>query len=256
METIQSEVIFNIVIAIIFLILTGFLFTLISRWINKFAIDSPKKTLFCSYLIAGIFVSFYIIGVLIVGKGDFIHFGFNFDNFVLFLPYSVILGSIIGLFTCLQLFYVIKYNESLLIIKPKKDKSEFLNACIVYFIMVPLGEELFFRGFIQSLFMDIFPQKIMILFLSFSIGTIITAVIFWIFHTINITIKSLKNVIQTIFSVFIPAFILGFIYQLSQNVFNTIIIHSLSIGLYVLLSYILVFKNIIPERIKEDSIIA
>ena len=85
--------------------------------------------------------------------------------------------------------------------------SGFLFNIILLAIIPAVGEELFFRGILQDICIGLFKNN--------SVGIIITSLIFGILHF------QIDNLLSIIFA----SLLLGYIYNFSNNVFLTILLH-------------------------------
>ena len=85
--------------------------------------------------------------------------------------------------------------------------SGFLFNIILLAIIPAVGEELFFRGILQDICIGLFKNN--------SVGIIITSLIFGILHF------QIDNLLSIIFA----SLLLGYIYNFSNNIFLTILLH-------------------------------
>ena len=85
--------------------------------------------------------------------------------------------------------------------------SGFLFNIILLAIIPAVGEELFFRGIVQEICIGLFKNN--------NVGIIITSLIFGILHF------QIDNLLSIIFA----SILLGYIYNFSNNVFLTILLH-------------------------------
>lgn len=108
-----------------------------------------------------------------------------------------------------------------LIILPNPDSI--VKKILYYFFIVAVGEELLFRGYLQSSFNLVFNKKFKIGNVSFGWGLILSAVLFGLIHSLIVT----PTVWPWMLFTFVGGLILGFIREKDGSLLAPIIVHGL-----------------------------
>jgi membrane protease YdiL (CAAX protease family) len=106
-------------------------------------------------------------------------------------------------------------------------------------IIVGLCEETMFRGLIQTYLMNNLEGTVNMLGHELHIGTVIGAVIWGLFHFINILIMPLRPVIFFVILTTIVGLPIGYAYQRTKSLATTIIVHNAIFGVPLTIGYIL-----------------
>jgi membrane protease YdiL (CAAX protease family) len=106
-------------------------------------------------------------------------------------------------------------------------------------IVVGLSEETMFRGFVQTHLMNNLEGHLKLLGHEFHIGTILGAIIWGMFHLINILIMPWNTVLFYVFLTTAAGLAMGYVYQESGSLLSTIIVHNLLFGVPLTIGYVL-----------------
>jgi membrane protease YdiL (CAAX protease family) len=117
--------------------------------------------------------------------------------------------------------------------------STVLGNLAFQWIVVGLSEETMFRGFIQTYLMKSLEGHLKMLGHEFHIGTILGAVIWGLFHLINILIMPWNTVLFYVFLTTAARLAMGYVYQESGSLLSTIIVHNSLFGVPLTIGYIL-----------------
>jgi membrane protease YdiL (CAAX protease family) len=117
--------------------------------------------------------------------------------------------------------------------------TSFLGNMTFQWIVVGLSEETMFRGLIQTYLMINLGGYFRILGHELHIGTIIAAVIWGLFHFINILIMPFGSVLFTVVLTTMAGLLMGYAYQKTGSLLSTIIIHNTLFGVPLTISYFL-----------------
>jgi membrane protease YdiL (CAAX protease family) len=103
-------------------------------------------------------------------------------------------------------------------------------------LLVPVCEEFFFRGFLQTHLMEKVKGGKRFLKLYFSYGLMLTALIFGAFHLLDVFLVDVTFagvVINALIAIFF-GFLMGYIYQETHSILTPVIMHSCLNGLSLL----------------------
>ena len=105
--------------------------------------------------------------------------------------------------------------------------------------LAPIGEEFFFRGFVQTHLMEKLKGGKRLLKFYLSYGLMLTALIFGMIHLLNIFVLDLSLVNAIIRAMFAMLFglLIGYIYQETRSLLGPILMHGCLNGLTNLLPY-------------------
>lgn len=155
------------------------------------------------------------------------HFLMGVLTWLIAFPVVIVIGEIIGLIIS-QL--VPEYKPEQTAVKQLKDTAEnpylFWSMVAIIVTVVPIIEELLFRGYLQTWFKG---------HVGYKWAIVITAAIFAVFH--YTTTQGIGN-IELLISLFILALYLGWIYERERSLWASIGLHAtfnaLSIGMIIL----------------------
>ncbi|MGD9401355.1 MAG: type II CAAX endopeptidase family protein [bacterium] len=106
-------------------------------------------------------------------------------------------------------------------------------------IVVGLSEETMFRGLIQTYLMKNLEGEVRILGHDFHIGTVIGAVLWGLFHFLNVLIMPIGPVVFLVVLTTAIGLILGYAYQRTGSLLTTIIMHNTIFGVPLTIGYLL-----------------
>jgi len=122
---------------------------------------------------------------------------------------------------------------------PQTSLVSFLGNMTFQWIVVGLSEETMFRGLIQTYLMINLSGYVRILSHDLHVGTVIGAVIWGLFHFINILVMPLGPVVFTVVLTTMAGLLMGYAYQETGSLMTTIIVHNTMFGVPLTIGYIL-----------------
>jgi membrane protease YdiL (CAAX protease family) len=148
------------------------------------------------------------------------------------------LGVICGLVISLR--YVSQIVKGIPVGVPRPVTTvSFLGNMFFQWVLVGLSEETMFRGLIQTYLMEKLKGSLLISGHQLHIGTIIAAVIWGIFHFINILVMPLAPVVfYVVFTIF-AGLLMGYAYQETGSLLTTVIVHNTLFGIPLTIGYFL-----------------
>jgi len=183
-------------------------------------------------------IPFVLICWLTKGKlGDY---GFNLKQKrpVFTHRRMLILGILFGLLMSLKYVSSIIRGAPLDIPQPV-TLGNVLGNLTFQWIVVGLCEETMFRGLIQTHLMKNLRGYIRILGHDLHVGTVIGAVLWGVFHFINILIMPFGPVVSTVALTTVAGLFMGYAYQETGSLLTTIIVHNTIFGVPLTIGYIL-----------------
>jgi len=96
-----------------------------------------------------------------------------------------------------------------------------------------------FRGLIQTYLMNNLERYVKILGHDLHIGAVIGAILWGVFHFINILIMPLGPVVFTVALTTLAGLAMGYAYQETGSLLTTIIVHNTIFGVPLTLGYLL-----------------
>jgi len=106
-------------------------------------------------------------------------------------------------------------------------------------LVVGLSEETMFRGLIQTHLMKTLDGRVQMLGHELHIGTVIAAIIWGLFHLINVLIMPLGSALFTVALTTVAGLLMGYAYQRTRSLLTTIIVHNTIFGLPLTIGYLL-----------------
>jgi membrane protease YdiL (CAAX protease family) len=148
------------------------------------------------------------------------------------------LGVVFGL--VLSLKYVPQIVKGVPVDVPRPvTLASFLGHMSFQWIVVGLAEETMFRGLIQTYLMKSLDGHVRILGHELHMGTVAGAVIWGLFHFVNILVMPLGSVLFTVALTTAAGLAMGYAYQETGSILTTIIVHNTIFGVPLTLGYIL-----------------
>jgi membrane protease YdiL (CAAX protease family) len=96
-----------------------------------------------------------------------------------------------------------------------------------------------FRGLIQTHLMNSLEGHLRILGHDLHAGTVIGAVLWGLFHFVNILVMPLSSVVFTVFATTVAGLLMGYAYQETGSLLTTIIVHNTMFGVPLTAGYLL-----------------
>ena len=106
-------------------------------------------------------------------------------------------------------------------------------------VVVGLSEETMFRGLIQTHLMKNLEGHCRILGHDLHAGTVIGAVLWGLFHFVNILVMPLSSVVFTVVVTTVAGLLMGYAYQETGSLLTTIIVHNTMFGVPLTAGYLL-----------------
>lgn len=183
-------------------------------------------------------VPFLLIGFL--SKGEFKQFGFNLNQKSPIFTYlrMLVLGAISGVILSLRYIPQLIAQQPIDIPRPVSTASVIGNLTFQW-LMVGISEEIMFRGLIQTYLMKNLSGYKKLFGHSFHLGTIASALIWGIFHFINILIMPFDAVVFYVALTTFAGLWMGYAYQQTKSLLTTIIVHNMLFGVPLVLGYFL-----------------
>jgi membrane protease YdiL (CAAX protease family) len=148
------------------------------------------------------------------------------------------LGSLFGLLISARYLPPLIGNTALDIPRPV-TWANILGNLTFQWIVVGLAEETMFRGLIQTYLMNNLEGYVKILGHDLHMGTVIGAILWGVFHFINILIMPLGPVVFTVALTTLAGLAMGYAYQETGSLLTTIIVHNTIFGVPLTLGYLL-----------------
>lgn len=117
--------------------------------------------------------------------------------------------------------------------------SNVLGTMTFQWIVVGLSEETLFRGLIQTYLMNHLRGNVRIFGHELHSGTVAAAIIWGLFHFINILVMPLGPVVFFVLLTTAAGLCMGYAYQETRSLLTTIIIHNTIFGVPLTVGYIL-----------------
>ena len=148
------------------------------------------------------------------------------------------LGTLFGLLMSARYIPAVLGSAPLDIPRPV-TWANVLGNLTFQWIVVGLAEETMFRGLIQTYLMNNLEGQVKILGHSLHIGTVIGAVLWGVFHFVNILMMPLGPVVFTVALTTLAGLAMGYAYQETGSLLTTIIVHNTIFGVPLTLGYLL-----------------
>lgn len=165
-----------------------------------------------------LFLFIFFIFVKRKAKGNFKEYGFVISNF----------KSIISSFFIAVILVSINTFISKKIAGEKHYLNEysFLIKFFVYWLLIPISEEIFFRGMLQTLLAKKIKKTFRFFKLNLSFSIILTAIIFGLSHgtLFFYTFSVFKTILVIIFTTILGLF-LGYFREKEKSLYPSIVMH-------------------------------
>jgi membrane protease YdiL (CAAX protease family) len=178
--------------------------------------------------------------IYVITKGRLETYGFNTrQKPPLFTHVRMLgLGVVFGLVMCVRYMPDLVRNQPLDIPRPATPFNV-VGSLTFQWIVVGLAEETMFRGLIQTYLMNHLSGHAEILGHSIHAGTVVAAVVWGLFHFINILIMPAGSVLFTVAFTTLAGLLMGFAYQETGSLVTTIIVHNTIFGVPLSVGYLL-----------------
>ena len=172
-------------------------------------------------------------------KGKLGEYGFNLRQKPPIFTHRrmLILGILFGLLMSLKYVSSLVRGAPLDIPQPVTFRNVLGNLTFQW-IVVGLSEETMFRGLIQTHLMKNLSGYIRILGHDLHVGTVIGAVLWGLFHFINILVMPFGSVVLTVALTTAAGLLMGYAYQETGSLLTTIIVHNTIFGVPLTIGYI------------------
>lgn len=104
-------------------------------------------------------------------------------------------------------------------------QTPFYGGCVAIYVVIPLAEELFFRGFLFATVDQVFPRRFVLLGKSVSSATILTAVGFSAWHLGGLTMPQGYIWFQLVYT-FVAGFLWGILRERTGSIWSGWFIHA------------------------------
>lgn len=180
--------------------------------------------------------------IICLSKGHLEKYGFNLNESPPFFTRCNMLkiGVTFGSFLSFKYIPQIITNKTIDIPRPITPIN-ILGSLVFQWVIVGLCEETMFRGLIQTYLMDSLQGNVRFFQHDLHIGTVISAIIWGLFHFINILVMPWNSTLLTVFLTTIAGLPMGYAYQETRSLFTTIIIHNTLFAIPLLIGYIIYF---------------
>lgn len=178
--------------------------------------------------------------ICFISQGHLTTYGFNlYQKPPIFTHKRMfVLGVVFGLL--LSLKYVSPKIRGLPLDVPLPVTAvNVLGNLTFQWIIVGLSEETMFRGLIQTYLIKNLRGSIRILGHSLHVGTVLGAILWGIFHFINLLVMPIGPVLFFVIFTTFAGLAMGYAYQETGSLLTTIIVHNTIFGVPLTIGYIL-----------------
>lgn len=148
------------------------------------------------------------------------------------------LGALFGLLMSLKYVPSVVRGVPLDIPRPV-SLANVLGNMTFQWIVVGLSEETMFRGLVQTYLMNNLKGHVMLLGHDLHVGTVVGAILWGVFHFINILVMPLGSVVFFVVVTTVAGLLMGYAYQETGSLLTTIIVHNTIFGVPLTIGYIL-----------------
>lgn len=148
------------------------------------------------------------------------------------------LGALFGLLMSVKFIPSIVRNMPVVVPQPVTFVNVLGNMTFQW-IVVGVSEETMFRGLIQTYLMNNLKGYIRIFGHDLHVGTIIGAILWGVFHFINILVMPLESVVLVVALTTVAGLFMGYAYQETGSLLTTIIVHNTIFSVPLTLGYVL-----------------
>jgi membrane protease YdiL (CAAX protease family) len=175
-----------------------------------------------------------------LSRGRLGEYGFNARQKPPFFTHARMLGlgALFGLLMSARYIPALRGSAPLDIPRPV-TWANVLGNLTFQWIVVGLAEETMFRGLIQTYLMNNLEGEVKILGHDLHMGTVMGAILWGVFHFINILMMPLGPVVFTMALTTLAGLAMGYAYQETGSLLTTIIVHNTIFGVPLTLGYVL-----------------
>ena len=175
-----------------------------------------------------------------ITRGRIGEYGFNVQQ----LPPTFTHGRMLALGTVFGLLMSLRYIPAIIGNRPVDvpqpvTLANVLGTMAFQWIVVGVSEETMFRGLIQTTLTKGLGGYVRIIGHNVHAGTVIAAIIWGLFHFINILIMPLGPVVFTVVLTTVAGIAMGYAYRQTGSLLTTIIVHNTIFGVPLTIGYIL-----------------
>ena len=233
---IVKMVIVTVIVAVIIIIFNA----VFKTFPNSYTLMRESSWIFAALVHLPMFLIPFII-IYIITKGTLGQYGFNLYQIPLFThKRMLLLGIGFGILMSLKYIPQVINNTPLDVPRPV-TLTNIIGTMAFQWIIVGLCEETMFRGLIQTYLMNNLEGTVNMAGHELHIGTVIGAIIWGLFHFINILIMPLRPVIFFVILTTIVGLPMGYAYQKTRSLATTIIVHNAIFGVPLTIGYILLW---------------
>jgi membrane protease YdiL (CAAX protease family) len=178
--------------------------------------------------------------IYVITKGRLATYGFNANQKPPLFTHTRMLGlgAAFGALMCFKYVPALVSGQPLDIPRP----VTFLNVAgslTFQWVVVGLSEETMFRGLIQTYLMRNLTGHVELVGHSLHVGAVVAAVIWGLFHFINILIMPAGPVVFTVMLTIVAGLLMGYAYQETGSLLTTVIVHNTIFGVPLAVGYLL-----------------
>jgi membrane protease YdiL (CAAX protease family) len=175
-----------------------------------------------------------------LAKGKVGEYGFNLKQKPPVFTHKRMLGLgvLFGLLMSLKYVSSVVRGAPLDIPRPV-SLTNVLGNMTFQWIVVGLSEETMFRGLTQTYLMNNSEGYVRLLRHDLHIGTIIGAILWGVFHFINLLVMPLGSAAFFVVVTTVAGLLMGYAYQETGSLLTTMIVHNTIFGLPLTIGYIL-----------------
>jgi membrane protease YdiL (CAAX protease family) len=178
--------------------------------------------------------------ILILSRGKLGAYGFNMNQkppiftHLRMLSLGILCGAVMATPNILQAVRGLPID-----VPQPVTAGNVIGRMTFQWIVVGLAEETMFRGLIQTYLMDQLHGRVNMFGHQLHIGTILGAILWGLFHFINILVMPLGAVVGTVIFTTLAGLLMGYAYQETRSLLTTIIVHNTLFGFPLTVAYIL-----------------
>ncbi len=178
--------------------------------------------------------------ILVLSRGRLGTYGFNLNQKPPTFTHLRMLGLGVFFGALMSIQYILQAVRGLPLDVPQPvTPGNVIGHMTFQWIVVGLAEETMFRGLIQTYLMDHLRGHVYLIGHRLHMGTILGAILWGLFHFINILVMPLGPVLGTVILTTMAGLLMGYAFQETRSLLTTIIIHNTLFGFPLTVSYIL-----------------
>jgi membrane protease YdiL (CAAX protease family) len=178
--------------------------------------------------------------ILVLSKGRLRAYGFNLNQKLPTFTHLRMLGLGVLCGTLMSVQTIMQAVRGLPIDVPQPvTPANVVGQLTFQWIVVGVAEETMFRGLIQTYLMDRLNGFFNIVGHRLHIGAILGAILWGLFHFVNILVMPLGPVVGTVILTSFAGLLMGYAYQETRSLLTTIIVHNTLFGFPLAVSYVL-----------------